>query len=76
MDGQVLHLLSVVRLACSKCRHQATDTSGTILDRTRTELMIWCEAAWHVTTAKDDTSAKTFERTLGLSHRAAWAVTD
>jgi transposase-like protein len=62
------------RLVCAKCRHQTTVTSGTILDKTRTELMIWFEAAWHVTTAKNGVSAKTLERTLGTSYRVAWAM--
>ena len=55
------------RLVCSKCRHQSTVTAGTILDKTRTELMIWLEAAWHVTTAENGVSAKPLERTLGTS---------
>jgi len=35
------------RLVCSSCRHQATVTAGTILDKTRTPLTTWFEAAWH-----------------------------
>jgi len=38
-------------------------TAGSILDKTRTELMVWFEAAWHVTTAKNCLAAKTLERT-------------
>lgn len=62
------------RLVCPRCRHQTTVTAGTILDKTRTELVIWFEAAWHVTTAKNGISAKTLERTLGTSYRVAWAM--
>jgi transposase-like protein len=62
------------RLVCSSCRHQTTATAGTILDKTRTELMIWFEAAWHLTTAKNGMSAKTLERTLGTSYRVAWVM--
>jgi hypothetical protein len=47
---------------------------GTILDKTRTPLTTWLEAAWHVTTAKNGLSAKTLERTLGTSYRTAWAM--
>ena len=62
------------RLVCAACRHQASVTSGTILNKTRTPLTTWFEAAWHVTTAKNGLSAKTLERTLGTSYRVAWAM--
>lgn len=62
------------RLVCPRCRRQATATSGTILDKTRTPLSTWFEAAWLVTTAKNGLSAKTLERTLGVSYPTAWAV--
>ena len=35
------------RLVCRDCRHQASVTGGTILDKTRTPLRTWFEAAWH-----------------------------
>ena len=62
------------RLVCPTCRHQTSVTAGTILDKTRTPLTTWFEAAWHVTTAKNGLSAKTLERTLGTSYRTAWAL--
>jgi transposase-like protein len=62
------------RLVCPVCRHHASVTAGTILDKTRTPLTTWFEAAWHVTTAKNGLSAKTLERTLGTSYRVAWAM--
>lgn len=62
------------RLVCSNCRHQTSVTAGTIFDKTRTPLTTWFEAAWHVTTAKNGLSAKTFERTLGTRYRVAWTI--
>ena len=62
------------RFVCIACRHQTSVTSGTILDKTRTPLTTWFEAAWHLTTAKNGLSAKTLERTLGTSYRTAWAM--
>ena len=62
------------RLVCPVCRHQASVTGGTILDKTRTPLTTWFEAAWHLTTGKNGLSAKTLERTLGISYRTAWAM--
>ena len=62
------------RLVCTACRHQTSVTAGTIMDKTRTPLTTWFEAAWHLTTAKTGLSAKTLEKTLGMSYRAAWAM--
>ena len=62
------------RLVCRRCRHQASVTAGTILEKTRSPLTTWFEAAWLVTTAKNGLSAKTLERTLGVSYRTAWAM--
>lgn len=62
------------RLVCSTCRHQTSVTVGTIMEKTRTPLTTWFEAAWHLTTAKNGLSAKTLERTLGTSYRTAWAM--
>lgn len=62
------------RLVCTACRHQTSVTTGTILEKTRTPLTTWFEAAWHLTTAKNGLSAKTLERTLGTSYRTAWAL--
>ena len=62
------------RIVCPGCRHQTTVTTGTILEKTRTPLTTWFEAAWHLTTAKNGMSARTFERTLGISYRAGWMI--
>lgn len=44
------------------------------MEKTRTPLTTWFEAAWHLTTAKNGLSAKTLEQTLGTSYRTAWAM--
>jgi transposase-like protein len=62
------------RLVCPYCHHQTTVTAGTIFDKTRTPLTTWLEVAWHITTAKNGMSAKTIEKTLGISYRVAWTI--
>ena len=62
------------RLVCKTCHHETSVTVGTILNKTRTPLTTWFEAVWQLTTAKTGLSAKTFERTLGISYRTAWAI--
>jgi len=62
------------RLICPICRHQTSVTAGTIFDKTRTQLKTWFEAAWHVSTAKSGMSAKTLERTIGISYKVAWMM--
>ncbi len=62
------------RLVCPVCRHQTTVTTGTIMEKTRTPLTTWFEAAWHLTTAKNGMSAKTFERDRRINYRAGWMI--
>lgn len=62
------------RLVCRSCRHQSSVTAGTLLEKTRTPLTTWFEAAWHVTTTKNGFSAKSLERTLGVRYRVAWTM--
>jgi transposase-like protein len=62
------------RLVCAACRHQTSVTTNTILEKTRTPLTTWFDAAWHLTTAKSGLSAKTLEKTLGTSYVTAWAI--
>ena len=62
------------RFICPACRHQTSVGAGTILDKTRTPMTTWFEAAWHLTTAKNGMSAKTLERSLGTSYRVAWTM--
>ncbi len=62
------------RLVCPACRDHVRVGAGTILDKTRTPLTTWFEAAWLLTTAKNGMSAKTLERTLGTSYRVAWTM--
>jgi transposase-like protein len=49
-------------------------TVDTIFEKTRTPLTTWFDAAWYLTTAKNGLSAKTMERTLGISYKTAWAI--
>jgi transposase-like protein len=62
------------RLVCPACHHQSTVTAGTIFDKTRTHLTNWFDAAWHMTTTKNGISAKSLERTMGISYRVAWTM--
>lgn len=62
------------RLVCPNCRNQTSVTTGTVLDKTRTPLTTWFDAAWHLTTSKNGMSAKTLEITLGTSYQVAWTM--
>lgn len=59
------------RLVCPNYRNQTSVTSGTILDKTRTPLTTWFDAAWHLTTSENGISTKTLEITLRTSCRVA-----
>jgi transposase-like protein len=58
---------------CKKCGHQATVTSGTIFQDTRTSLRTWFIAIWWITTQKYGASAEGLQQILGIgSYRTAW----
>ena len=59
---------------CAGCGRQTSVTAGTIFQDTRTPLMTWFRAIWHVTSAKTGTSALALQQVLGLgSYQTAWA---
>lgn len=63
------------RFWCEPCQCRVSVTAGTLFHRTRTPLMIWFAAAWHMTSAKNGVSAKTLHRLLGFgSYQTAWAM--
>jgi len=63
------------RLVCPSCQHQATVTSGTLFQGTRTPLTSWFTAAWMIATAEQGVSASDLQRRLGLaSYETAWML--
>lgn len=61
------------RWDCGNCSRIVTQTAGTIFDKTRTPLVLWFAAAWHMTTQKNGISALGLRRELDLgSTQTAW----
>lgn len=62
-------LESRTRMECAnpKCRYQASVTAGTIMHRTKQDLVTWFHAAYLVSTFTPGISAVQFQRQLGLS---------
>lgn len=59
---------------CSSCGYQASITSGTIFQGSRTPLTLWFRAIWWVTSQKNGASALGLKRILGLgSYETAWS---
>ena len=59
---------------CSKCRHQASLTAGTVMHNTRTGLHIWFWAIYLVGTDKRGLSALSLSKKLGISYWKAWTM--
>ena len=53
-------------LQCRGCRGQVRLTAGTIMDRTRTPLLVWFWGAYLATTLTPGLSATQFQRQLGI----------
>ena len=61
------------RVICTRCRRQTSVTAGTILQDTRSPLVVWFRAIWWVTSQKNGASALGLQRVLGLgSYETAW----
>ena len=59
---------------CSKCRHQTSLTSGTVMHRTRTPLVKWFWAIYLLGTDKRGYSASDLSRQLGIGIKCAWMM--
>src|SRR5438045_8705666 len=63
------------RVECGGCHKRTSLTAGTIFDKTRTPLTVWCHACWLFATAKDGISAQHLQRTLEIgSYATAWGM--
>ena len=51
------------RWDCGNCSRIITQTAGTIFDKTRTPLILWFAAAWHMTTQKPTWTSSRFAST-------------
>ena len=60
---------------CRDCRHQASLTAGTVLNKTRTPIHLWFWAAYLTSTATPGISALQLQRQLGLRrYETAWMM--
>lgn len=59
---------------CTKCKHQTTVTTGTIFEKTRTDLRIWFWAIFLVSHDKRGCSATFLSRELGVCYQTAWTM--
>src|SRR5207237_10597970 len=68
-------LVNQKRYQCTKCRHQISLTSATMLHRTKIPLTHWFWAAYLMTTDKRGVPALLLQRHLGLScYETAWMM--
>ena len=59
---------------CTKCHYQATVIAGTVLEKTRTNLVIWFWAIYLVAHDKRGHSAISLSEELGVSYKTAWLM--
>ncbi len=63
------------RYQCWHCNHQASVTSGTIMDKTKTALTKWFLAIYLMSTDKRGCSAMRLKRELHVAYDTAWTMT-
>jgi len=59
---------------CSVCRTQPTLRSGTVFHASKVPLTKWFQAVYLVTQNKNNISALSLKRHLGVSYRTAWRI--
>ncbi|MCP4286066.1 MAG: IS1595 family transposase [Gammaproteobacteria bacterium] len=59
---------------CHRCHHQASVTSGTILEYTKLPLTTWFLGMYLLTQPKNGISALELKRQLGIGYNAAWRM--
>jgi len=59
---------------CSKCRTQSTVRSGTLFHASRLPLTKWFQAIYLITQNKNNLSALSLKRHLGVAYATAWRV--
>ena len=57
---------------CKKCHYQVSETSGTIMDRTRVSLEKWFWAIYLVSTDKRGHSALSLSKEIHVGYKTAW----
>ncbi|MDN5825519.1 MAG: IS1595 family transposase [Micrococcaceae bacterium] len=63
------------RRRCTDCDGHISVTAGTVLERTRTPLTVWFEAAWLMVADKSGVSATHLHRVLPIaSYQTAWTL--
>ena len=59
---------------CSRCRHQASLTAGTVFHSTNLPLSLWFQAIYLITQSKTGISSLELARRLGVTQTTAWKV--
>jgi transposase len=60
--------------SCQYCRHQAYPTTGTIFERSTTNLQVWFWAVYLMSSTRCKISAKQLEREIGVTYKTAWRM--
>jgi transposase-like protein len=59
---------------CRSCGYQASVTSGTVMHKTHTPLMLWFWAIYLVSRDKRGLSALALSKQIGVSYQTAWLI--
>ncbi|MDF0727637.1 IS1595 family transposase [Cytobacillus sp. S13-E01] len=59
---------------CKKCRYQATVTVGTVMEKTRTDLIKWFLAIYMIAHDKRGVSATRLSVELEVTYKTAWLM--
>lgn len=69
-----VHIKTRNLMQCTKCKYQLSATSGTIMDKTKTEIRKWYYAIYLMTVSKRGISAKELQRQISVTYKTAWYI--
>lgn len=73
-QAHTFHTHSQLYWQCKRCAYQCSLRAGTLMQHSHLPLRTWCLAIYLVTQSKNNISALTLKRQLGISWRAAWLL--
>lgn len=72
--GEPFHITSRNLFQCKHCKHQASVTAGTVMEKSRTPLRKWFLAIYLMSKDKRGCSAMQLKRELKIAYDTAWTI--
>lgn len=73
-QAYIIHTRKQPLYECACCKHQTSLTAGTIMEGTRTSLIKWFTAIYHLAKPKETVNATALARLIRVTYKTAWSM--